>query len=219
MKFVILLALVGFACAGEYTNAPEFHTTVVQGPLAVARVAGEGQRSASSSYAREGSAAGADYARDEAQAAETAAKARGYQYAYRNGYSWYQPKILYAYTFERPIIGTRDQEVALPAINTNIPQANIAVAPVVYPSINVPTPAVPVCSGPGCGRSHGYGGRNLGYRGGYGHGLGYGGYGLGYGGNGLGYGGNGLGYGGYGLGNGGYGLGYGGHGLGGYGRW
>ncbi|XP_014668263.1 PREDICTED: uncharacterized protein LOC106809623 [Priapulus caudatus] len=164
MKLLIVFALMGYVCAvDEYTAAPEFHTTVIQGPLAVARVAGEGQRSASSSYVREGSAAGADYARDEAQAAETAARARGYQYAYRNGYSWYQPKILYAYTYERPIIGYRSQDIALPAINTNIPQANIAVAPVVYPRINVATPVVPACSGYGCRRNAGYGQANYGY--------------------------------------------------------
>ncbi|XP_014665992.1 PREDICTED: fibroin heavy chain-like [Priapulus caudatus] len=104
---------VGSVDAGEqhtgygHTYAPEFFTTSVYGPRADARAHGSGSKHASGSYARDGQAAGADYEKDEATAAETAARARGYEYGYRDGYSWYQPKTLYAFQYKQPILGYR----------------------------------------------------------------------------------------------------------------
>lgn len=66
-----------------HTYAPEFFTTQIYGPRANARAHGAGSKHATGTFTREGQAAGADYETDEAAAAETAARARGYEYYYR----------------------------------------------------------------------------------------------------------------------------------------
>ncbi|XP_014676957.1 PREDICTED: shematrin-like protein 2 [Priapulus caudatus] len=103
MRVLLLLCISGLARAIPYP--PEFFVTSTPVLTANARALGSGSKQATGQYGRDGQAAGADYEKDGATAADTAARAGGYEYGYSDGFSWYQPKTLYAFKYAQPAIG------------------------------------------------------------------------------------------------------------------
>ncbi|XP_014666838.1 PREDICTED: uncharacterized protein LOC106808585 [Priapulus caudatus] len=98
----------GYERPQTYTRAPEYFVTSRYGPVKRGHLAGHGQRSSGLNFQKTGTAHGSLYARDLAEAQESAAKTRGYQYQYKEGHKYYQPKNLYSYSESGPIIGYED---------------------------------------------------------------------------------------------------------------
>ncbi|XP_014667205.1 PREDICTED: loricrin-like [Priapulus caudatus] len=92
------------------TDAPEFFTTTRYGPISSGGLRGSGDRSATLTFSRTGSATGSLFSRDNADATENAKKSRGYEYRYREGHEYTQPRTLYNYDIEEPIWGFNDQD-------------------------------------------------------------------------------------------------------------
>ncbi|XP_014678404.1 PREDICTED: uncharacterized protein LOC106818192, partial [Priapulus caudatus] len=95
----------------QQTGAPEFFTTTRYGPIATGGLRGNGDRSSSLTFSRTGTATGSLFSRDNAEATETAKKSRGYEYKYREGHEYTQPKTLYNYDIEEPVWGFADVDV------------------------------------------------------------------------------------------------------------
>ncbi|XP_014680505.1 PREDICTED: glycine-rich cell wall structural protein 2-like [Priapulus caudatus] len=99
----------GYGQQGQgYTRHPEYFTTAHYGPIKSGRLEGSGKRTSGLSLSKQGKAYGSLYAKDVADAQETAAKKRGYEYNYREGHKYAQPKTLYKYSETGPIIGYED---------------------------------------------------------------------------------------------------------------
>ncbi|XP_014666824.1 PREDICTED: uncharacterized protein LOC106808576 [Priapulus caudatus] len=91
--------------AASVHAAPGYLTTVAYGPEVSGHASGGGHREASSAINRSGKASGKLYAQDKAAAREGASKQRGYEYTYKSGHNWYQPKNVYSYSDVQQIIG------------------------------------------------------------------------------------------------------------------
>ncbi|XP_014664989.1 PREDICTED: RNA-binding protein FUS-like [Priapulus caudatus] len=92
----------------KVTEAPGYFTTSRYGPFVSGGLRGHGDRSSSLAFQRKGHATGSLFSRDNADATETAKKSRGYEYRYREGHEYTQPKTLYHYDIEEPIWGFAD---------------------------------------------------------------------------------------------------------------
>ncbi|XP_014678922.1 PREDICTED: keratin, type II cytoskeletal 1-like, partial [Priapulus caudatus] len=95
----------------QVTGGPEFFTTTRYGPIASGGLRGSGDRSSSLTFSRTGTATGSLFSRDTTDATETAKKTRGYEYKYREGHEYTQPKTLYNYDIEEPVWGFADVDV------------------------------------------------------------------------------------------------------------
>ncbi|XP_014677301.1 PREDICTED: keratin, type II cytoskeletal 1-like [Priapulus caudatus] len=93
------------------TEQPAFFTTTRYGPITSGGIRGSGDREATLSFSRTGSATGNLVSKDTADASESAAKNRGYVYRYREGHEYTQPRTLYNYDIEEPIWGFGDVDI------------------------------------------------------------------------------------------------------------
>ncbi|XP_014661977.1 PREDICTED: uncharacterized protein LOC106805022 [Priapulus caudatus] len=83
---MVVVAVAGLAHGDGYvTQAPSYFTTQVYGPVSSGALRGSGNRAASLSFNRAGTASGTAYSQDQATADQTAAKNRAYEYNYKLG--------------------------------------------------------------------------------------------------------------------------------------
>ncbi|XP_014678354.1 PREDICTED: elastin-like [Priapulus caudatus] len=108
LTFAVVIVATVRADGYGSTQAPGYFTTQVYGPVSSGGLRGLGERKASLSYDRSGTAIGTAYNQDQATADQTAAKSREYDYNYRSGYNYEQPKTLYNYDINEQIWGLSD---------------------------------------------------------------------------------------------------------------